>query len=210
MRRPIEALAAGARRSSAEAATRVEHRLHLARRPGQQDDDGDRRPVEQQPRGAAVRVVEHGGAARHHRLAAVDRRHAQAALREARLDLGDDRRVLVQRQAEHLGDDVARQVVVGRPEPAGEDDEVGALERLPEDRRQIGAAIADDRLGAQVDAERREAVRRGTANWCRSRVEPSISLPTAMISAERSGASELVMRTMPEAGTPRPRSARFA
>ena len=52
------------------------------------------------------------------------------APREALGDSGGDRRVLHQLQAERLGNDFTRQVVVGGAEPAGEHDEVGAPKRI--------------------------------------------------------------------------------
>ena len=166
--------------------------------------------AQQQPGRAAVRVVEHGRAARHHRLAPVDRRHAQPAPREPALDAGDDRRILVHRQAEHVGDDVAGQVVVGGAEAAGQDDEIGALERLAEEGRQIAAAIADDRLGAQrrcrapasrVGEEQRVGVDPG-------RAEQLAADRDDLRRAQRRRSA--LMRTSPEAGRRRRAATRFA
>ena len=61
----------------------VHHRLHLARRARQQRDHA-LAVLDPQARRGAVRIGEDGGAARHLRLAAVDRRHPPAARREAR------------------------------------------------------------------------------------------------------------------------------
>jgi len=135
----------------------VEHRLQLARRAGKQDHDPPAPlplVIDKETGRGAVRVVEDDRAARHHRLAPVDLRHRQPAPLEAGADLLDDCRVLRHRQFHHLRHDVARQVVVGRAEAAGEHDHVGTLQRLPQHRREIGALVADDRLDAQVDPER--------------------------------------------------------
>ena len=94
-RRPVGALGCRARSRSGPSTDALEHRLQLARRAGQQDDDS--RPPRldrQQARRGAVRVVQHDRAARHLRLPPVHLRHPQAAPLEPRLDLGDDRRIL--------------------------------------------------------------------------------------------------------------------
>ena len=78
---------------------------------------------------------------------------------EAGLEPGDDRRILDQRPADDAGDRVARHVVVGRPEAAGQDDQVGARQRVRDDAGERVDAIADDVLGADADAEAGEARR---------------------------------------------------
>ena len=60
--------------------------------------------------------------------------------------------------AEHLCDGFARQIVVGRTQAAGQHDEIDALERLPAQIAASAPVVADDGLGTQLDAERREPV----------------------------------------------------
>ena len=92
------------------------------------------------------------------RLPPVDRRHRDAAGREAGFEPGDDRRVLDQRPADHAGDRIARHVVVGRAQAAGQDDQVGARQRVRDHAGQRVDAIADDVLGADADAEPGQAL----------------------------------------------------
>ena len=61
-----------------------------------------------------------------------------------------------------------RHVVVGRSEAAGQDHEVDAIERASKMLGDFAAAVADDGLRPQLDAERGQASRRGRANWCRA------------------------------------------
>ena len=140
------------------------------------------------PGRGAVAVVEHDAVLDDQRLPPVDRRHRHAARGEARLELGDDRRALDQRPADHARHGLARHVVVGRAEAAGQDDEVGARQRV------------GDRCGPARRRDRRRCAwrRRG----CRAPARPSVtvselvsrrggissSLPTATISAVVSGA----------------------
>ncbi len=136
---------------------RLEHRLELARRPGQQDQH--LRPMlDPLPRRGAVDVVEHHAVLDDERLPPVDRRHRDAAGREAGFESGDDGGVLDQRPADHAGDGLARHVIVGRAQTAGQDDQVGARQRVRDDAGQRIDAIADDVLGADADAEPGQAV----------------------------------------------------
>jgi hypothetical protein len=105
---------------------------------------------------------------RHLRLAAVVVRHPHVAAGEPPLDRGDDSGIFGELQAEHFGDDLTRHVVVGRPETASQDDEVRPGERVSEQLREQLPIVADDGLGAQVDAERGEAIREEQ----RVRIEP--------------------------------------
>ncbi len=61
--------------------------------------------------------------------------------------------VLDERHREHVGHGVSRHVVVGRPQAAGENHEVDALERTPYELRDLAPVVADDGLCAQLDAE---------------------------------------------------------
>ena len=66
----------------------------------------------------------------------------------------------IERPPDHRRDRVAREVVVGRTEAAGQHDEIDPRQRLP---AQIGnqvPIVADDRFRAQLDADARRAARR--------------------------------------------------
>ncbi len=71
-----------------------QHRFQLPRRAGKEQHD-TARLLEPQARRAAVRVVNHDAAGRHHRLTPVDLRHLHTASREARPDVRRDRDVLL-------------------------------------------------------------------------------------------------------------------
>ena len=51
------------------------------------------------------------------------------------------------------GHDLAREIVVGRPEAAGEDQHAMPRQRMRDMRGQLGAVVADDRLERHGDAE---------------------------------------------------------
>ena len=96
----------------------------------------------------------------HLRLTAVDVGHLQTAPREPRGDVLDQLPLLDQGPPDDGGDRVARQVVVGRTQAAGHHDQVHARQRLP---HQVGdqlPIVADHGFRAQLDADRRTAVRR--------------------------------------------------
>ncbi len=135
----------------------LEHRLQLARR-SRQEDQHVRARFDPLPRRRAVGVVEHDALLDDQRLAPIDGRHRDAARGEAGLELGDDGGVLDQRPADHPGDGVARDVVVGRAEAAGQHDQVGPPHRVGDHAGQRIDAIADDVLGADADAEAGQAV----------------------------------------------------
>ena len=61
-------------------------------------------------------------------------------------------------QLERRRHHVARDVIVGGPEAADEDDQIRAAERAAENGGQVVGAIADDGLGAQRDAERTQPI----------------------------------------------------
>ena len=56
-------------------------------------------------------------------------------------------------ESEHARDGVARHVVFGRTEPAGDDDEIGPRQRALDDARQLADVVGDDRLEADVVAD---------------------------------------------------------
>ncbi len=106
-----------------------EHRPQLARGARKQNQDSAL-ILQQLPWRRSVRVVEHCRAAEHHRLAAIDVRHAHAPALEPLSYLLGDRKVFLERKSGHLRDGIASQIVVGRSESTGEDDEIGATKGL--------------------------------------------------------------------------------
>ena len=101
------------------------HRAHLARRTRQRDDDATVRPVDEPARRRPVRVGERRGRRDQPRLLEVElgERHPASGPQVAQpgLEAGVDLRRLTTRR----GDRLAGQVVGGRAQSAGRDDEVG-------------------------------------------------------------------------------------
>src|SRR5215212_6681257 len=101
---------------------RLEHRLHFARGPGEQQKS--RGPLlDPQPWRRAVRIRKYSSAARHHRLTPVDLGHGHAAASKALTEPLDDRFIDIERDPEDARDRIAGHVVLSRTEPAGDDDE---------------------------------------------------------------------------------------
>jgi hypothetical protein len=134
------------------AGQRLGHRFELAGRAWQQNHQLVVR-FDPQPRRGPKRIVNHSRANRHHRLAAVDLRHRQAAALESRLDSGGDRGVLHQRAADHVGHDDAREIVVGRPQAAAADHEIDAGQRVAYGVLELQPIVADDGLEHDVDTQ---------------------------------------------------------
>ncbi len=61
--------------------------------------------------------------------------------------------MVFERFADEVGDDIARQVVVGRPETAGENQQIASPQRIRHDRFQHVAVVAGHGLPLQVDAQ---------------------------------------------------------
>ncbi len=80
------------------------------------------------------------------RLALVDLRHLPSARLETLFDALDDRRIDFHLQPERLHQRIARHVILGRSEAAGEHEEIGALERVADLVDQIAEDVADDAL----------------------------------------------------------------
>ena len=137
-----------------ESATNIalEHRSEFSRRTGQQHNDLIA-VFDPQAWGRAVDVVEHDCAVGHHRLTAIDLGHREVATRKTRPDGLRDRGVLTQRPLQHVGHDIARQVVVGGPEPTTQDHHINPFQGAAENGGEIRVSIADDRFGPDVDAE---------------------------------------------------------
>src|SRR5216110_2566868 len=79
-------------------------------------------------RGAAL-VMKRPLSTKNIRLPLVHLGHLPAALREPRFDFVDDRLIDVEFETERLRERVARQVVFGGTEAAGDDEDVGVIER---------------------------------------------------------------------------------
>ena len=82
--------------------------------------------VDRQTGRRATRIRQHRRPAWNHALTPVHLRHSQSTRREAFFNLRNDRRILSERETECLRHDLARQIVVGGPETAGEDHEIRA------------------------------------------------------------------------------------
>ena len=54
---------------------------------------------------------------------------------------------------QHFCHHITGEVVIGWPQPSGEDQEIHALEREPDERRQITATVSDDAFRPKRDAE---------------------------------------------------------
>jgi len=135
-----------------------EHAAQLARHPRGEEKSG-LADIERKAASGADRVIEDLGGHQQHRLLPVVRRHDAVAppeeilhalepvLVEDEIDTGSARR------------DLLRQIVDGRPEPAIDDDRVGALARQPKRREQLLAVIADDRSPSDREPEILELLR---------------------------------------------------
>ena len=136
------------------------HRPQLPRRPGQDDHDALAGRDDQARRGADR--VERDRPLRHHRLLAVglhDRRLVEveaAAVGETAQDLGDLRlHLLVEDElaAGEAGDHLGREVVGGRAEAAGGDDQVHPLRGHEAQRRlEVVGTVGDDEDVGDLDA----------------------------------------------------------
>ena len=62
-------------------------------------------------------------------------------------------RVVLERPTDEIRDHLARQIVVGRSEPARENQQIASAQRIRHDRLQRRAIVAGNRLSLQVDPE---------------------------------------------------------
>ncbi len=93
---------------------------------------------------------------RHVGLAQVVVGHAPPPTREHLRDALRDVVVALELDAHHLGDALARDVVVRRPEPAAHDHRVTAIEREAQHGDDARPVVTDLRLEVRVDARERE------------------------------------------------------
>ena len=101
----------------------------------------------------AVRIGEDRRALGHLRLAPIDRGHLPAASGEPPLHRGNDLGVLVHRQAEVRGHDLARQVVIGGAQSPGQNQHAVPTQGVRDVGGQLGAVVSHDRLERHGDAE---------------------------------------------------------
>jgi hypothetical protein len=114
--------------------------------------------LDAEPRGGAARIREDPCPPRYHRLLPVDRWHAQPTRGKSFLNLRDERRVLVQGQAQRLGDRFAGQVVVGGAKATREDHQLGARQGAAQNFLQPLPVIPNHALRPQFDAERHQTI----------------------------------------------------
>jgi len=100
-----------------------------------------------------VCVGQDARASGHHRLASIDLRHLETAPLEARADPGGNGLVLDERPLHDIGDDDARQVVIGGAEPPAADEQIDPLKHLTDREFQVSAVVAHDALERHPDAE---------------------------------------------------------
>ena len=123
---------------------------------GEQDDDLAEAVdggVEELAGGAALWVLEDGGAFEDVGLLGVVGRHHHLARGEALVERGEDGGVAAKRDAECGGDGFAGEVVFGGAEAAGEEDDVGAGDRDAGGSGEVIEIVADDGLEGDLDAE---------------------------------------------------------
>ncbi|CAB4324753.1 unannotated protein [freshwater metagenome] len=85
-------------------------------------------------------------------LTQVVARHAASARSEHLEQEFDDFLVLFQRNAHNLGDDISRDVILGRPESATHDDSIAAVERNTQCHGDAVPVVTNLRLQEAVDA----------------------------------------------------------
>ena len=130
----------------------IPHRLEFPGR-SRQRDHHTRAHRQPQPRRRAARIVEHGRPCGHHRLPTIDRRHLHVATGKSPRDGLDHGRVF---GAGHTRDGhhcLTRQVVIGGPEPAGRDHDVGAADGQSQRGLERLGTITNDTFGDHLDAK---------------------------------------------------------
>ena len=145
----------------------IHHRQQFARRSGQEDDQAVT-DVDHLAGCGPIRILEDGAALNHQPLPPVHVGHLQAPARKPLHQALDDVGMLDEGKAEHVRQRIAGHIVVGRPEAAGQDDEVGAFERAPQVLGDLTTVVADHGLRPQLDAERAQPLREHE----RVRIEP--------------------------------------
>ena len=132
-----------------------EHRLHLARRPGQQYDRAIAL-LHQLPRSRAVVIHQQFRAGHQHGLANVIGGHFHPAPSEARANGFKRRFVNCQLAAQYARENFFRHIVFSRAESAGRNDDLRPLHRIPNRLFESRFIIADDGFEFDFDAQRVE------------------------------------------------------
>ena len=135
----------------------LEHRPQLARGAGQQHQT-DRAGRQPETGCGSRRIRQHLRPARNRRLPAIDVRHLQAARRKPRPNRVHDGGRLGKGPVEQLRDDVTRHVVGRRPEPPGDDHDVGHAQRMAQGAGKADRLVAHHQLLDDVDPDRVEPV----------------------------------------------------
>jgi hypothetical protein len=136
----------------------VEHRLHLAGRAGKQDEGTSVR-LHPLPGRRPAGVREHDRPLDHVGLLLVDGGHGPAVAGEAGLQGLEDLPIAREAPPERGRRGLPGQVVLGRPEPAGGDHDVGPHERRTERRFEQRAVVGDGHARADLDADLEEPAR---------------------------------------------------
>ena len=128
----------------------LENRHHLVGRPGQQQHLAVPL-VAVEAGGRAHRVGDHFGAFDDKGLAGVDLGHDHAAAAEELLQLGDDLFPENQLPLQGRGHRLAGDVILGRAQPAAEDDQLGALAGFFDDPGEVVHVVAHHHLHVHQD-----------------------------------------------------------
>ena len=105
------------------------------------------------PGRSAVGIVENHAALNDQRLTAIHVGHREAAPRKPLDESLHNLRILDERHTQHIRQRIARHIVVGRPQPAGHDHEVDAVEGAAQVLGYFTAIVPDNGLRSQLDAE---------------------------------------------------------
>ena len=132
--------------------TASQHRLQLARRTRQQDNQFCF-VFDPEAGSGSILVRQHGRARRHHCLAAVDRGRHEPAGRESLFDRFEDLCVIFERPSDKIRDNVTCEIVVGRAEPPVRISKSLRSERIRDDGLQDAAVVAGNSFPLQVDAD---------------------------------------------------------
>src|SRR6185369_12374788 len=128
------------------------HRLQLARRPGQYDQEFFTDP-DQHPYRGAVRVRQNIGSLNNKRLPFVDLRHFTSPAKKPSAQISLDLVMINERTLDRLRRDLTSEVVFGRPEPARRNYNIGPLHSIANSFLKTHFVITDDRLELDLDTD---------------------------------------------------------
>ena len=129
------------------------HRNQLAGRTGKQDYAF---PIlfDRNTGCCAVIVIKHRSANRNHRLLFIDRRHIPSGSGEVFLNSAERLLIHLQLKTHQLGYRLFGDVIVGRPKPSCQYDDITSFQRFLQHHRQPTVIVADHRLMKQIDPQR--------------------------------------------------------